>query len=168
MRLPIVALSVWAAQLSAQNPVADALRHSFASARRDLVAAAEAMPDSGYRYRPTPQQMRFGEIVRHVAESNDWACRIIGGPTPSAHSSLPRVAGKPALVALLRDSFEFCAKMLSGLTDDSLAAVVWTFPNDPMTRARAILGVAGDWDDHYAQMAIYLRLKGVLPPTAKR
>jgi hypothetical protein len=36
-----------------------------------------------------------------------------------------------------------------------------------MTRARAIVGVAGDWEDHYAQMAMYLRLNGILPPTTQ-
>jgi hypothetical protein len=56
--------------------------------------------------------------------------------------------------------------VLAKLTDDHLDAIVWRFPNDPMTRARAIIGVAGDWEDHYAAMAIYLRLNGVLPPTA--
>jgi len=26
----------------------------------------------------------------------------------------------------------------------------------------------GDWADHYSQMANYLRLNGILPPTAKK
>jgi DinB superfamily len=154
------------ALLPPPNPVAAAIRHALAEAQHNLIAAAEAMPDSGYRFRPTPQQMRFGEIVQHVAESNDWGCGIIGGLKPPKRSKLSSPPTKAALVAELRDSFEFCDRALGPLTDDSLAATVWTFPNDPMSRARAIIGVAGDWEDHYAQMAIYLRLNGVRPPTA--
>ena len=149
------------------NPVASALRHAFVPARRNLVAAAEAMPDSAYGYRPTPQQMRFGAIVLHVAESNDWSCGIIGGLKPPARAPLDSTALKAALVARLRASFDFCDGALAALTDDHLDAIVWTFPNDPMTRARAMIGIAGDWEDHYAAMAIYLRLNGVLPPTAR-
>jgi hypothetical protein len=149
------------------NPVASALRYAFAEARPNLLGAAVAMPDSGYQYRPTPQQMRFGAIVRHVAESNDWGCGIIGGVKPPKHAALDSTAGKAALVARLRESFDFCQAALAGLTDDHLDEIVWRFPNDSMTRARAIVGMAGDWEDHYAAMAIYLRLNNVLPPTAR-
>jgi hypothetical protein len=153
--------------LLAPSPVAAALRHALAEARRDLIGAAELMPDSGYAFRPTPRQMRFGAIVLHVAESNDWGCGIIGGVKPPARAPVDSTAHKAALVARLRASFDFCDTVLAPLSDDHLDAIVWTFPNDPMTRARAIIGVAGDWEDHYAAMAIYLRLNGVLPPTAQ-
>jgi hypothetical protein len=149
------------------NPVASAIRHAFAEARPNLIGAAEAMPESGYRYRPTPQQMRFGAIVSHVAESNDWGCGIIGGVTPPTRQPLDSTAGKSELVGRLRESFDFCQWALDGLTDDRLDEIVWRFPDDSMTRARAIVGVAGDWEDHYAAMAIYLRLNNVLPPTAR-
>src|SRR5262249_26769054 len=59
-----------AMMLFSPSPVADALRHAFAEAKGNLIGAAEAMPDSEYAFRPTPRQMRFGMIVKHVAESN--------------------------------------------------------------------------------------------------
>ena len=153
--------------LGTADPVAAAIRHAFAEARPNVLGAAEAMPESAYQYRPTPKQMRFGAIVLHVAESNDWGCGIIGGLKPPQRPPLDVKAGKTALVARLRESFDFCQMALEGLTDDHLDEIVWRFPNDSMTRARAIVGVAGDWEDHYAAMAIYLRLNNVLPPTAR-
>lgn len=149
------------------NPVASAMRHAFDEARANILGAAELMPDSGYRYRPTSQQMRFGDIVRHVAESNDWGCGIIGGMHAPKRSPLESTAGKAALVARLRESFAFCQAALAGLTDEHLDEIVQRFPTDSMTRARAIVGVAGDWEDHYAAMAIYLRLNNVVPPSAR-
>jgi hypothetical protein len=167
MRAVLLALALVPSALRAQSPVADAIRHALVESRRNLVGAAEAMPESAYGYRPTPAQMSFGAIVRHVAESNRWSCGIIGGRTVPevAHDSS---ADKAHLVASLRASFALCDSVLSSLTDAHLREVVWTFPNDPMTRARAIIGLAGDWEDHYAAMAIYLRLNGVLPPTASQ
>jgi hypothetical protein len=35
------------------------------------------------------------------------------------------------------------------------------------TRARAVIALAQDWADHYAQAAMYLRLNGILPPSAR-
>jgi hypothetical protein len=35
------------------------------------------------------------------------------------------------------------------------------------SRAAVMTITTGDWADHYSQVAIYLRLNGVLPPTAK-
>ncbi|HZS57809.1 MAG TPA: hypothetical protein VFA43_00975 [Gemmatimonadaceae bacterium] len=80
--------------------------------------------------------------MRHVAESNDWGCGIVGGV---------KSPKRPVL----------------GLTDEHLDEIVARFPSDSMTRARTIVDVAGDWEDHYAAMAIYLRLNNVLPPTAR-
>jgi hypothetical protein len=37
-----------------------------------------------------------------------------------------------------------------------------------VTRAWISLVLAGAWADHYAEAAMYLRLNGVLPPTAKK
>jgi hypothetical protein len=37
-----------------------------------------------------------------------------------------------------------------------------------VTKARAVIALAQDWADHYAQVAIYLRLNGILPPSARR
>jgi DinB superfamily len=168
MRFILAASLLFASGLRAQNPVADAMRRHLAEASRNLVGAAEAMPDSAYAYRPTPEQWRFGQIVEHVAESNDWGCAIIGGRKPPSPPPLDSAAGKPTLVARLRASFAFCESAMASLTDAHLGATVWTFPpNDRMTRARAIVGVAGDWEDHYAQMAMYLRLNRILPPTAQ-
>jgi hypothetical protein len=42
------------------------------------------------------------------------------------------------------------------------------FGNSEVTRAEAMFAAAEDWADHYSQLAIYLRLNGLLPPTAKR
>lgn len=155
--------------LGAQSPVAHALRRYLAQADRDLVAAAQAMPDSAYGYRPTPEQWRFSQIIEHVAESNDWGCAIIGGLKQPNRFTPDSTLGKAALVARLRASFDFCTSAIASLTDAHLGATVWTYPNPPdsVSRARALIGVAGDWEDHYAQMAIYLRLNHILPPTAR-
>jgi hypothetical protein len=42
------------------------------------------------------------------------------------------------------------------------------FGDREVTRAHAMFAAVEDWGDHYSQLAIYLRLNGLLPPTAKK
>jgi len=42
------------------------------------------------------------------------------------------------------------------------------FGGKQVTRAWLSLVLAGTWADHYAETAMYLRLNGLLPPTAKK
>ncbi len=74
--------------------------------------------------------------------------------------------GNAALVAALRRSLVFCDSALASVSDAQLGdSVSWY--GDRVPRARALVGLAQDWSDHYAQLAIYLRLNGVVPPTAR-
>jgi hypothetical protein len=41
------------------------------------------------------------------------------------------------------------------------------FGNRPASRATALIVLSDDWYDHYGAQAIYLRLNGILPPTAQ-
>jgi uncharacterized damage-inducible protein DinB len=166
-----VACSVFlllAAALQAQNPVADAVRGQAVRATRNLVGAAEEMPAEKYRFRPTSGQMSFGQLVLHVARSNRFMCSAISGmAAPQAPTPVP-TAPKPELVASLKGSFDFCRSALAGVTDAGLSDSVPFFERRKVTRAAALVELAADWADHYGQAAGYLRLNGLLPPTAKR
>jgi hypothetical protein len=41
------------------------------------------------------------------------------------------------------------------------------FGNRPSSRAAALIALSDGWNDHYGAEAIYLRLNGILPPTAQ-
>jgi hypothetical protein len=74
-------------------------------------------------------------------------------------------AAKGAVVSHLKASFAFCSSALANLDDGQLAATV-PFFGSQITRAAAIIILSSDWSDHYAVTATYLRLNGLLPPTA--
>jgi hypothetical protein len=147
------------------SPVADALRNQLQTAERNLVATATAMPADKYAYKPTPGHMSFGQHLAHLADFNETMCALIGGAAAPQHAPLPATAAKALLVSRLRESFAFCSSALATLNDDGLDGTV-SFYGSPITRASAILILAGDWADHYAVTATYLRLNGLLPPTA--
>ena len=152
----------------APSPVTDALRQMEQRYSRILVAAAEAMPAEKYNYRPTPAQMSFAAIQVHlISEGNDLLCGKVAGMAPPTRTAIDTTAGKDALVARLRESFQFCESVFAKLDDSNLSAPIQLFGPNPFTLASAMMITVGDWADHYSQEANYLRLNGVLPPTAR-
>jgi hypothetical protein len=150
------------------SPVADAFRSMEQRYARILVAAAEAMPADKYSYRPTPAQMSFAEIQVHLAnEGNDDLCgKLTGVPVPP-RAAIDTTATKDQLVARLKETFQFCETVLARLDDSKLSTQIQLFGPNPFSQASAILITVGDWADHYSQEANYLRLNGILPPTAR-
>jgi uncharacterized damage-inducible protein DinB len=160
---PIAAM----AQDATTNPLAATARGIFDRNARNLVAAAEAMPAEKYGYSPTPEQMSFGKSIAHVAEVNNMACSMFSGAAAPAGAKLAADDSKDKLVAGLKASMEYCAKAYSGLTDAKLTETV-PFFGHKATRLGVALEVSNDLIDHYAALAVYLRLNGVLPPTAQK
>jgi hypothetical protein len=153
----------------AQNPVSDGLRSIQTRQGKNIVEAAEEMPADKYTFKPTPAQMSFGDVVAHlVREGNDYLCSAATGQKAPERAKVAGTDPKDKLVAGLKDSFQFCQTALAQLKDSQLGDSTDFFGGHKVTRAMAGLITAADWADHYSQMAIYLRLNGLLPPTAKK
>ena len=166
--LSVLALSLAPALVFGQSArVADAFRHNAESVGKNLIAAAEEMPADKYSFRPTAAQMSFAQIVLHLAQGNDYLCGAIGGTKAPMRTKLDTTATKEALVSRLRETFTFCDQALASLDDSKLTQELPMFGGHSMTRAAVMTLTTGDWADHYSQSAIYLRLNGLLPPTAK-
>lgn len=165
-----LATMVLPAILAAQqaNPVAAAFRHYAESEGKNLIAAAEEFPADKFGYKPTPAQLSVAAIVMHLSEGNDYLCGAIGGVKAPVRTKLAATDSKATLVARLRETFQFCDNALAGLTDSNLGEELPFFGGRKMSRAGIMTVTIGDWADHYSQAAIYLRLNGLLPPTAKR
>jgi uncharacterized damage-inducible protein DinB len=146
------------------NPVADATRAWLQQEARDLIAAAEEMPADKYMFQATPAQMTFAHLMTHVVESNRYMCSSIAGEGLPKSSDVKDSDGKDAIVADVKASFDYCNKVLSTVDDSKLADQIPLFKR---TRANLMIFVAADHADHYATAAMYLRLNGLVPPTAQ-
>ena len=148
-------------------PVSDALRSISKRQGTNLVAAAEEMPAGKYGFKPTPAQMSFGDVIAHLTGGNYFLCSSISGTAAPKRPELKGGAPKAKLVSGLRESFQFCESALAKVNDSGLSQKVPFFGNREVSRAEMMFAAAEDWADHYSQLAIYLRLNGLLPPTAK-
>ena len=150
------------------SPVADAFRSYEATEAKNLIAAAEEFPESKFAYKPTPAQMSFADVVVHLAQGNDYLCGNISGVKAPTRSAVKATASKVELVARLKETFEFCSTSLKSLDDSKLTEELDFFGGPKHSRAWVMTATTADWADHYSQVAIYMRLNGLLPPTAKK
>ncbi|HEV7706369.1 MAG TPA: DinB family protein [Gemmatimonadaceae bacterium] len=165
----IIALASVPSLAAAQTAsVSEAFRDQATRASKNLLDAANEMPADKYGFKPTPAQMSFGDIVAHLVEGNDYLCGAITGAKAPTRAKVTGASSKDALVAELKDSFAFCNESLAKLDDSKLDEQIPFFGGKPRSRANILFVTVGDWADHYSQSAIYLRLNGLLPPTAKK
>ncbi|HKK28417.1 MAG TPA: hypothetical protein VKB18_10070 [Gemmatimonadota bacterium] len=152
---------------SSSSPTTEAARRMSAHFGRLLTASADEVPTDKLSYKPTDAQMTFGQVWAHLAEANFGICSAIGG---TAAPDAPKHDGseaKDVLVKSLKDSFTFCDKVL-GDTDDSALGDQVDLGFMKGSRAMAMFIYVEDLADHYSQVANYMRLNGMLPPSARR
>lgn len=151
-----------------KSPVSDALREMFTARQNAIIAAFEEMPADKYDYKPTPGQMTFGHLAAHIVSGNYFFCSNVGDvPRPKAEQ-LKGTEDKDKLVSALKASFDFCSTALAKADDSKLNDNITWFDGKPRPRAWAFITVAASWSDHYGMAAMYLRLNGLVPPTAKQ
>jgi len=152
---------------SASTPVSDALRQSLARFSKNMIAAADAMPAEKYSFRPTAEQITFAHLSLHIADSNTRFCSAISGVAVPEAPKLGETDSKEKLLSSLKASFDFCSSSLAKVDDSHLADSLPLFPNRSFSRAGVMFILSGSWADHYSAQSMYLRLNGILPPTAQ-
>lgn len=149
-----------------KNPVATVLRTTLASRQKNTLAAIDAMPADKFAYKPTPDQTSFGHLVVHIIESNNGLCaKVADVPAPKV-DEFKETDPKDKLLAAARASFDFCSTALANVDDSKLGENV-DFGRVQGPRAMGVFFLVGGWADHYGAAAMYLRLNGILPPTAQ-
>jgi hypothetical protein len=134
---------------------------------KNTVAAFEEMPADKFNYKPTPEQMTFGHLAAHIVDGNYYFCSNVGDVPRPKVEELKGDEAKDTLVSAVKSSFEFCRTALAKADDAKMSDDIKWFDDKPRARAWAFMGLASSWADHYGMAAIYLRLNGLTPPTAK-
>jgi hypothetical protein len=158
------------------NPITAAFRARTLGLQRSIAQAFDSIPEAKFSYKPTPAQLSIGYIAQHVASDNYFFCNNFGAmkaTVPAKDSatadSIKATWPKDTLVAKLKASFTFCENAFAQLDDAKLAdQITLTFNGQPRpsTRVTMVLGHVLDVEDHYSQLANYMRLNNILPPTA--
>jgi hypothetical protein len=140
----------------------------FQTMQRDLAEAAEKMPDEHYGFRPTPDIKPFGQLVAHVALAQFGTCATLKGePNPRKDEEEDASRTKADAIALLKASAGYCDPAVSALTDAAMTELTKMGPNQ-LAKGLLPASLVGHGAEMYGTMAVYLRLKGIVPPTTER
>jgi DinB superfamily len=149
-----------------KNPVTTVIKEILPRQEKNLQAAVETMPADKFSFKPTEPQMTFGHLVGHMIESNYYLCAK-ASDTAKPKIDAPKETDKDALVAALKASFDFCTTSLAKVDDSKLGDTIQAYGGREVPRAWSLIALTNDWADHYSAAATYLRLNGLLPPTAQ-
>ena len=158
------------------NPITAAFKARIAVGHRNIAQAFDSIPESTFGYKPTPAQLTIGFIAQHVASDSYLFCSTFGVMKPkldakdtSTPDSVKATWPKAELVSKLKASFAFCDRAIEQVTDATLPneiSVTLGGAERKSTRVNMLLLHALDIADHYSQIANYMRLNGMLPPSA--
>jgi len=149
-----------------KNPVTTVIKEILPRQAKNLQAAVETMPADKFSFKPTPPQMTFGHLVAHMIDSNYYLCAK-ASDIAQPKADKPKETDKDALVAALKASFDFCTTSLAKVDDSKLGDTIQAYGGREVPRAWSLIALTNDWADHYSAAATYLRLNGLLPPTAQ-
>jgi len=133
----------------------------FGALSKLSIAVAEAMPPDQYGFRPHPESLNFGELIAHIATTNYQFC---AGLKDSDAPSLPSPIEKGAVVKFLSDSFEYCSAVIPNLTEEQLDKT-HNSPDGKLLGREVLLALYVHVAHHRGQAEIYLRDKGIKPPS---
>ena len=140
----------------------------YQNLQRNLTEAADKMPEADYAFKPTPEVRPYGQLIAHVALSQFGSCAALKGedsPHKDDKEETPR--SKADLIALLKASTAYCDPLLTSLTDESMVQLIKVGQNEA-ARGLILAGTNTHGNEMYGTMAVYLRLKGIVPPTTER
>ncbi len=165
-----VALVVAPAPVRAQSAASDALsavRDQWKGASANVLAAAEELTEAEYAYRPVKGVRSFGELVGHVAGTQNMICAAVLGDKQPAEDAIEKTAKtKAALVAAMKASNAYCAKAYA-IDAAAMSAKVDLF-GDKSTKIGALALNAVHDGEHYGNIVTYMRMQGKVPPSSKK
>jgi len=158
------------------NPITAALKARTLTYQRFVAQALDSIPESKYGYKPTPVQLTVGYVAQHLAEDNYFYCNNFGTMKANVSTEESTTADtvkakwpKAKLMSNLKASLTFCENALNQLDDAKLAETFERKQGEQtvqVPRVNPVIGHVIDLVDHYSQLANYMRLNNLIPPTA--
>lgn len=146
------------------NPISTEARQSWGRTMSNVVNAAEKMPEENYSFKPAPESQSFRDLIAHTADSAMGACSGFNGERKSAGAA--NMTSKADLVAALKSASAECDKAYGGMTDAKIAEMI-PGRGGQNSRIGALYRNTIHIEHEYAQLAVHLRLKGIVPPSSE-
>jgi uncharacterized damage-inducible protein DinB len=130
----------------------------------------DAMPESGYALKPTPEMRSFAEQMLHLTDANyGFASAVTGEKSPVAFGESEKTADKSKAntTKLVMAGYDYVIASLKKLTLAQLSEKVNLFGRFEMTKGMALAKLFEHQTHHRGQTTVYIRLAKATPPQEK-
>lgn len=156
---------------SAQDPFLTDYLVRWENSKKYLLLVAESMPEQDYSFKPSKEEMSFGEQLAHIAWAMDWhAQNLIGNRKETDFPATKRKESfsannktKAGIIAMVSRVFDETSGVISGFDASQLSQIV-QYGNLPRTKRQLFLILSDHVTHHRGQLMVYMRLKGIVPP----
>ncbi len=145
------------------NPLTTELKANYNNIKNNVLKGAEKMPEADYSFKPAPESRTFGEVVTHIATVQAALCASAKGETKQLDGTK---TSKTDAVALLKESVDYCDPIYNAMTDAAGLEMGKMFGRDRTKFGILDFNVIHD-NEMYGTMAVYLRAKGIVPPSSE-
>lgn len=164
--LSLAALACASALQAQTSPTfANDVKQAYNSVKNNILKSAEKVPEDSYGFKPTADIRSFAEVLDHVADAQMRTCSAVAGDQKSANAA--GKTSKAEIIAALNDAFAECDKAYDSLTDANASEVIKT-GRGQRSRLGALAGNVAHDSEQYGIMSVYMRLKGIIPPSSER
>jgi hypothetical protein len=152
------------------DPLSADLRTAYTTIKNNLIKMAERMPEDQYGFKPVPEVQTFQQRMAHIAEANVRTCSSLQGARKSVGAASK--TAKADLIAALKESFASCDAVFNAMKDSMASQMVPGEIGSPVlpkgemrTRLSTLWLLVRHSNEMYGYMSVYLRLKGIVPPS---
>ena len=150
----------------ATYPYIGELKQNYGFVKNNLLLLADKMPEQHYSFKPAPEVRSFAESIAHVSDSQARSCSLVNGVAKTVDAESKKT--KAELLAALKESFAICDAAFDALSDAGASHMVRLGQSTrERSRLGLLAGVIGHSNEQYGYMAVYLRLKGIVPPSTE-
>jgi uncharacterized damage-inducible protein DinB len=148
------------------NPITASDKAIYILVMSNVLKAAEQMPEADYSFKASPDVRSFGQLIGHIADGQYEFCAPAIGDETKRPSVEKTKTSKSDLVQALKDAYGYCGKAYEGMTDAKGAETVG-FAGFQVARLSLLGFNTAHTDEHYGNIATYMRIKGMVPPSSQ-
>jgi len=147
----------------APTPISEVMA-AYKQTKTIIIASVELMPAENFSFKATPDIRTYAQMFTHVAQSQESICPIIAGTSPATRPAESTAATKEEVLAVIKHSFDTCDAAYASVTLANMNDISGTGYFRGTKLGNMWKNIAHN-NEMYGQMVIYMRLKGLVPPS---
>lgn len=154
----------------AQNAALDEAVQNWERAKVYTKEYLDAMPATGYAFKPTPDMRSFADQMLHLTDAlYGFTSAATGETSPLALGALEKSSNKTkdSVIKNVMAGYDYVIAGLKKMNAEKLTEKVKLFGRFDMTRMAAFDKEFEHQTHHRGQTTVYLRLQGAKPPQEK-